>query len=250
VKKAFLLFLTASSLQALQPIDVAVQDQNTASSALTPREKQYLLNSALATYLEHAQDNPSGMLLSNIGSIYFSMGDLGTAVAYYRQAHTLLPRNELIQQNLATAVSQAGVKHLQQKRPIRDFFGLQWYSPFERSAISLGAIAFSFIFFSFSLWFSFFGFLLIWRIAAFCALLILSSQAWFTLFVPQQAVVLHATPLRPSPEAFPGEIGLPTIRAGEAVEILSALPDATQVLTASEAVGFIPKDDIYFLSLQ
>ena len=248
MKPLFCLLLATTSLWALQPIEVAVQEQNAASSAFTPQEKQYLLNAALATYLEHAADSPSGMLLSNIGSVYFSLGELGTAIAYYHQAHALLPRNALIQQNLHTAIEQAGVAHLQQPKPITNLLGLQWCSPAERSALVVGAIAVTLVFFSLNLWFPSVSFLIAWRTAAICTALLLSSLIWYTLFVPQQAVVLHAAPLRPSPEAASTELGLPTVRAGEVVQVLAPGPhnDVLQVQTALETVGYIPRNDLCF----
>ena len=248
----FCLLLTAGSLHSLQPIDVAVQEQNAASSALTAQEKQHLLNSALETYLEYAQDHPSGTLLSNIGSVYFSLGEFGTAIAYYQQAHTLLPRNDLIQQNLQTAITQAGVDHLQQKRPVTDLLGLRWCSPSERSALAMCVIAFSFIFFSLNLWLPSVGFRPIWRFCATCTALLFASLLWYMLFVPQQAIILHAAPLRPSLETSPTEPGLPSIRAGEVVEVLesSSFLDTTRVQTASEVIGYIPRNDILFLALQ
>jgi tetratricopeptide (TPR) repeat protein len=252
MRKAFCLFffLATIPLHGLEPIEVAVQEQNAASSASTQQEKQRLLNSALTVYLGYAQDRPSGMLLSNIGSVYFSLGEFGAAIAYYQQAHSLLPRDRSIQQNLRIAATQASVEHLQQEHPMTELFGLRWCSPDERSALAIGAIVFCFIFYSLNLWLPFVGFRLIWRIAAICTALLLSSLAWYTLFVPQRAVVLHATPLRPSPEASAAEPGLPTIRAGEVVEVLESNPsfDATRVQTASEAVGYIPRNNIYFVS--
>ena len=242
-------FLVTSSLQSLQPIEVAVQEQDAASSAPSQQEKQRLLNSALTIYLGYAKENPSGMLLNNIGSIYFSLGEYGTAVAYYHQAHALRPRDTIIQQNLRTAVSQAGVEHLQQERPLTDIFGLRWCSATERSALALGVIAFTFIFFSLNLWLPLAGFRLIWRTAAICTLLLLCSLVWYDLFVPQQAVVLRATPLRPSLEASATEPGLPTIRDGEVVEVLESEASShdTRVQTAAEAIGYIPREDIYFV---
>lgn len=246
---ALFLFLATVSLQGLQPIELAVQEQDAASSTTSQQEKQHLLNSALTIYLGYAKENPSGMLLSNIGSIYFSLGEYGAAIAYYHQAHALRPRDRMIQQNLRAAVSQAGVEHLQQERPITDFLGLRWCSAAERSALALGAIAFTFIFFSLNLWLPLAGFRLIWRGAAICTLLLLCSLVWFNLFVSQQAVVLHATPLRPSLEAPATEPGLPTIRAGEVVEVLEsdASSHSTRVQTAAEAIGYIPREDVYFV---
>ena len=242
--------LAATPLCGLQPIEVAVQEQHAAISAPTPQEKQRFLNSALAIYLEYAQDNPSGMLLSNIGSVYFSLGEFGTAIAYYRQAQSLLPRSTAIQQNLQLAVTQALVEPFQQRRPMTDLIGLQWCSPAERSAIAAGAIAFSVVVFSLDLWFPLVGFLFVWRTAALCTTLLLSSLAWHTLFVPQQATVMRATILRPSPEASSAEPGLPTIRAGEVVEVLESdlLSCTTRVQTASESIGYLSRGDICFVS--
>jgi tetratricopeptide (TPR) repeat protein len=246
---SFFLLLAAVSLHSIQPIEVAVQEQNAASFTTSQQEKQHLLNSALGIYQEHAKDHPSGMLLSNMGSIYFSLGEFGTAIAYYHQAQALRPRDPSIQQNLRVAVSQAGVEHLQQERPLTDFLGFRWCSAVERSALALGAIAFTFIFYSLNLWLPLVGFRLIWRIAAICTLLLFCSLVWYNLFVPQQAVVLRATPLRPSVEASSEELGLPTIRAGEVVEVLESdtASGTTKVQTASEAIGYIPRDDIYFV---
>jgi hypothetical protein len=251
MRALFCLLLATASLHGLPSIEVAVQEQNAASSALSQKERQHLLNSALATYLEYAKDSPSGMLLNNIGSVYFSLGEFGTAIAYYRQALALLPRDVSIQQNLQIAATQAGVEHLQQDRAMTDLFGLRWCSPAERSIFIMGAIAFSFVFLSLHLWFPFVGFLWIGRIAATGTALLLSSLIWYTLFVPQQAIIVHATPLRTSLEAAPGEPSLPAIRAGEVVEVLEsdALSDTTRVQTASEAIGYIPRGDICF-SLQ
>ena len=250
MRSLFCLLLAATPLCSLQPIETAVQEQHAGNSAQAPQEKQRLLNSALTAYLEYAQDCPSGALLYNIGTVYFSLGEFGPAIAYYRQALSLLPRNKTIQQSLQLAEAQAGIEPLQQRHPIADFIGLQWCSPAERSAIALGAAAFSLVFFSLNLWLPLAGFRFIWRTAALCTALLLSALTWHMLFVPQQATVVRAALLKPFASASSAEPGLPTIRAGETVEVLgSDLPSGSaRVKTASEAIGYLPRSDLCFAS--
>ena len=228
-------------------IESAVEKQIAATSATTPEERQRLLNEALAVYLSYAKENPSGYLLSNIGDVYSSLGNVGLAIGYYRRAAMQLPRNVTIQSNLQAAVAQANVTFIQQERPLAEFVGLRWCSPLERASIAIGAIAFSFLLFSFNLWLPFVGFRIPWRVSATLTTLLLLFLLSYSLFVPQQAVVIKASPLEPTSAKTPQE-AITTVRPGEVVDIVDveANRGMVHVRTSSHIYGYLPIQTVFF----
>jgi tetratricopeptide (TPR) repeat protein len=228
---------------------VATEKYLAGEQSTSPEEREKLFNEALAIYLASSKDHPSGMLLNNIGGVYFYLGEYGTAISYFRRAALLMPRNTVIQKNLRTAVVRADVALLQQERPLADALGFRWCSPLERAAFALGAIAITFIFFTLDLWLPSFGFLWLWRVAATLTLALLFAYVWYALFIPQQAVVIQAVPLRASSETVFTEAALTTVRPGEVVEVLGT--DAShhwvRVRTALATTGYLPGQDLCFV---
>ncbi len=220
-----------------------------AERATTPEERQQLFNEALAIYLSYSKENPSGMLLNNIGSVYFYLGDFGTAIGYFRRAEVQMPRDAVILKNLHVALLRADVINLQQERPLVDALGGRWCSPLERSGLSLGAIAITLVFFSLNLWLPSFGFLWLWRIIAMLTIALLMSQAWYGLVVSPQAVVVSAAPLRASSENVFSEPSVTTVRPGEVVEVQGTDESRhwVRVKTASHTTGYLPGQDLCFI---
>lgn len=245
---AFFSYCLAQTPSPIPRVELGNEKYLAGERATSPEERQQLFNEALAIYLASAENHPSGMLLNNIGSIYFYLGDFGTAIGYYRRAAVLMPREALIQKNLRVALSCADVTQLQQERPLVDALGIRWCSPLERGSVALGAIAITLVFFSLNLWLPSFGFSWLWRAAACLTAALLVSLTWYALFVPPQAVVVKAAPLRASSEMAFTETAVTTVRPGEVVEVLGT--DAShhwvRVKTASQTTGYLPGQDLCF----
>ena len=118
-------FLTAAAWTEQPRVESATDAYLAALHTTVPEERQQLLNQALSIYLSSSPDHPSGKLLNNIGNIYFTLGNYGMAICYYRRAAAQMPRDGAIQKNLKAAVSRAGVASLQQDRPLYDAIGLR-----------------------------------------------------------------------------------------------------------------------------
>jgi tetratricopeptide (TPR) repeat protein len=247
---SFCLFATPMTTPSRSPrVEEGTEKYLEGEKAGTPEERQKLFNEALSIYLAYAKDHPSGMLLNNIGNVYFYLGDLGTAICYYRRATVLMPRDSIIQKNLRVALAQADVTHLQQPRPLFDALALRWCSPFERAALSIGLIASTFIFFTLNLWLPSLGFLWLWRASAILTLALLWALVWYALFVSPQAVVIKAAPLRASSDTSFSGPSVTTVIPGEVVEVLDT--DAShhwaRVKTASQTTGYLPGQDLCFI---
>ena len=244
-------FVLASPAEAPR-LEMASEKYIAAERSTTPEEREQLFNESLTIYLSYAKEHPSGMLLNNIGNIYFYLGDFGLAISYYRRAAVLMPRDSVIQKNLHLVLDRAGVASLQQERPLSDALGFRWCSPLERVALGMGAIAMTLVFFSLNLWLRSFGFSWLWRISAIVTVAFLGACAWYDLVVPQQAVVVKAAPLRASSDAPFTEPAVTTVRPGETVEVLGT--DASRhwirVRTASKATGYLPGQDLCFVTVQ
>lgn len=245
----FVLTLIAQPLQAEAPsINHAMEKYAASSRVQEPAERQKLLNEALNLYLPYAERSPSALLLNNIGSVYFSLGEFGRAIALYRQAEALQPRDARIQANLAQAIEQAGVAHVQITRPIDHVLGvLRYLSRTERYAFALGGILLTFALFSLDLWLPGNGFRWPFRLASCataCLLLLLLAHY---LLVPQRAVVLAATPVLSSC-VFDQE-PLAVARPGEMVEVFLTSPEPTwvKVRTCSYVVGYAQSRDLFFI---
>jgi hypothetical protein len=242
------LFCLVLSSPALA-ISSEVPQIESATEKYLAAERDHLFNDALVVYLSYARNNPSGMLLNNIGNIYFYLGDFGMAISYYRRAIVLMPREAIIQKNLTTALSRADTASLQQERPLADALGLRWCSPLERTAFAIGAIAITLVFFSLNLWLPSGGFCWLWRVFALLTGSLLGALIWHALLIPQQAVVVKAAPLRASSEMVSAESLETTALPGEVVEVLEA--DAghhwIRVKMASQATGYLPGEDLCFI---
>jgi tetratricopeptide (TPR) repeat protein len=251
---SLLFFLSFSSFalaeaSAIPRIEAATEKYLAGERAASTEERQELFNEALSIYLVYAKGHPSGMLLNNIGNIYFYLGDFGMAISYYRRAAMLMPRDSIIQKNLCIALSRADVTSLQQERPLSDALGLRWCSPLERSSFAIGSIAITLVFFSLNLWLPSFGFLWLWRTSAILTLAFLTALVWYALIVSPQAVVVKAAPLRASSEASFTQPAVTTVRPGEVVEVIGTDESHqwVRVKTASQATGFLPGQDLCFI---
>jgi hypothetical protein len=220
-----------------------------AQRTTVPEERQQLLNQALSIYLSSIPDHPSGKLLNNIGNIYFTQGNYGMAVCYYRRAAVQMPRDGAIQKNLKAAAARAGVSSLQQDRPLYDAIGLRWCSPLERDSLLLGGIVVSLVFFSLNLWLPAFGFQCLCRVCAFFTCSAVIALIWYALIVPPLAVIVKAAPVRPSSNETISEPAVTTVRPGEVVAVLGteANHHLVKVKTASEATGYVLSQDLCFI---
>lgn len=231
----------------LPSIETAQEHYMAGVRATTPEGRAQHFNDALAIYLPYLKRDPSGMVLNNVGNIYFSLGDFGTAVCYYRRAATLMPRDDRVRNNLRLALSRAEI--VQQERPLADVLGLRWCSPLERTGLIIGAIAVTLVFFSLNLWLPGFGFFWLWRVSAALTGAVLAALMWYVLFIPPQAVVVRAAPLRASSETAFTEPSVTTVRPGEVVDVLGTAEQRewVRVRTASQVTGYLPGQNLCFI---
>lgn len=150
-----------------------------------------------------------GALHYNLGNAYYRKGELGRAIAEYLKAQQLIPRNDDVRENLATARSQTddNIHPAQPPAALRSFLFLYYYlSPDE----------------------------LLWLAAIFCALLFLTLTLHTLL--PRKLFATSAFVL-----AF---LMLITAGTGGVKTYLYTTP-TTAVVTASEAIARAGPGDTY-----
>jgi hypothetical protein len=246
--KWFFLFFPIAAF--CSPLDEAMEKYQAAERSHSPAERSALFNEALTIYLPYTKKNPSAALLDNVGDIYFYLGDTGLAIAYYRHALGLSPRNEIVKKNLAFAVESAHVYGSQITSPIADLLAFRWCSAYERTSIVIGAITFCFILFSLNVWFPSFGFRGLFIMMASLTSLLLLSLSLYSIFMPVRAVVIRQTELRTAISKGEGEPSV-VLHPGEMVQILSY--DSTQgwlrVQTVTGLPGYLSSTSLYCLPM-
>ena len=157
-------------------------------------------NEALRQYLQLEGDNPSGNLCYNIGNCYYQLGEYGLSILYYYKAQKLLPRNQMIRQNLDAARKKAGLpdEPYGLKDSIVNFFSDR-LSIDEVAGIAFWLFAFAFVMYSFYLWVSFVTFRRLSLISFFLGLLIFLSFIWSQHFTYPKACVIRTVGLRIAP---------------------------------------------------
>ena len=101
-------------------LDDAMEKYVQAGLSTVRVEKETLLNEALHVFLSYAKENPSGPLLYNIGAVYAQLGDYGMAIAFFRRAERLIPRDGDLQVNLARAIDLANAHGYQIESSVLD----------------------------------------------------------------------------------------------------------------------------------
>jgi len=241
VRALWVLIFSCSTLCAAQrDVQIGVEKYAAALRVQEPSKKSALLNEALEIFLSNEGDKPSGQLLYDIGNTYFHLGDIGLAIAYYRRSQVLLPRSPRVSRNLIVALQEAEVEGNQIYRPVADFLGVRWCSPFERGLVALGLILMTIIFFSFHLWLPGYGFRWIWRGTALLALLFITAITFYDLFMFPRAVVIKESSLKGSMESRGEPISL--LSSGEMVHVISYSSDNQWVgiRTSVDVQGFLP----------
>lgn len=206
--------------------------------------REALFNEALKTFLTEAATHPSGAIFYDIGNIYAYLGDYGLALAFYRKAECLIPRDRALQLRINKVVDLANVDGYQITYPVADAIGFRWLSPGERSLLLLGLATFSFVLFSLNLWFPFVGFKWVSRLSIGCTLLLLLLLGAYYFFIPPRAVVIQAQGLKLTPMSST-ESGF-VLHPGEMVELLDT-PDKKgliHVRTATSLMGYLPGEAI------
>ena len=77
----------------------------------------------------------------------------------------------------------------------------------------------------------------------------LSALVWYSLFIPEQAVVVRAAPLQESPGIASYKVALAVVRPGEVVEVMSVDPthEVVRVRTSAKTTGYIPGKSLFFI---
>lgn len=242
---AVLVPLVFSSSCFCSDLDDAMEKYIQAEQATVRVEKESLLNEALKVFLSYANEDPSGNLLYNIGSLYAQLGDYGMAIAFFRKAEKLIPRDTALQVNMARVIDLAHVNGYQIEYPVIDAICFKWCSPLERKLFLVGGAAFAFLFFSLNLWLPMTGFRWLSRFAMGCTLLLSLLFLSHHYLLPPRAVVVKTSALRVA-EADANGAKL-ILHPGEMVEILyfGGKNDPVRVRTATALSGYLPRDVLF-----
>ena len=243
------LFSVRSFCSDIEPtVEMGVQKYQEALQTKDTQKKTDLLNEALSIYLSHAAQDPSGRLLSNIGDVYYSFGQYGYAIGYYRRALFFQPGDKAIQHNLQVAIKTAQVGNEQISQPFYEFMGYLGWTPNERGVLALGLILVTLIVFSLNVWFPSFGFAIPWRILLICTGVYVGPLLLSSVFMAPTAIVLRAVPLRSLTIPHVSLTGI-SVDPGQMVYVESCddLSGNVQVRTVSGVSGDLPKEDLMFI---
>ena len=235
-------FSQKKELTGDEALDEAMEKYAKAEASRDRAEREKLFNESLKLLLSESQTLSSGKLFYNIGNIYAYLGEYGSAIAFYRLAENLMPRDQSLRINLQKVVDLAEVKGFQIEYPVIDAICLRKLSFTERELLLLASAAFALVFFSLNLWFPFVGFKWFSRLALGSTLLIISFLMCYYYFVPPRAVVLKATGLRLTEKSQ--NAPLFTLHPGEMVEILDMQDqnDLVRIRTATSIRGYLPRE--------
>jgi hypothetical protein len=225
-------------------IDQALEKYAKAESTTDRSEREKLFNEALKTFLVEATAQPSGKLFYNIGNTYAYLGEYGFAIAFYRKAEGLMPRDPALHQNLQKVIDLAGVSGYQIESPVADMIGLRSFSPLEQHLLLLGLAVFSLVLFSLNVWLPSIGFKWVSRVSIACTLLLIISLASYHFFMPPRAVIVKAAGLRITQMSVNEARFI--LHPGEMVEVLDMgnKGGLVRVRTATSVTGYLPQEVI------
>lgn len=227
-----------------ESMESALEKYGAAERSGVQSEKEALFNDSLKFFLEYAKKKPSGKLFYNIGNTYFYLGDYGSAIAFYRKAQKLMPRDVFLRKNLAQAIEQADVQGYQIEDSFIDKVCFQWCSPAERSLMLLGGAIFCFLVFSLNIWFPFPLFGYVWKIAFGGVILLVCVFTWHEFFLAPRAVIVKATVLHVVGSTSSGATFM--LRPGEMVEVIGIdeRKSWVRVKSTTSVIGYVPGEAV------
>lgn len=220
-------------------------------TAATIAERKEAFNRALELYsnLETDYDPKlgTGRLYYNIANTYFQLEEYPLAILYYQRAKLLLPRDHVVDANLAAAQTKLNIAAKADKNAFSRLLFFHFYlSKPERLQL--------FFIFSAAVLICFVAYL--WvpkRVLRILTILFLSVAILFSLslaysyyFSDVEAVMIHSSILRRDAGVQYAKVTTQPIPAGTKVDVLELYPDRNwfKIATPSREVGYVPQDSL------
>jgi tetratricopeptide (TPR) repeat protein len=241
-------FFLVSFSQIDADLDEAYSQFLSTEKASTPAERALFLNRALATYQKVDYNKLSaksqGWYWYNLGNLYFELGEYPLAVLFYERSLNLLPREEIIKNNLTLAqqklnpppsINHSFISSLIKKLAVWEY--MQWFGIFT---------ILTFIMISLYIWIN-------RRIFVIGSIVVLSLTFLFIIGAifrhygtPVQGIIIHPTLLYrgPSQNYLPADPD--PILSGSKVDILEIKGSGLwfKVQTEDNEIGYIRSRDI------
>ncbi len=189
-------------------------------AATSSRERAAAINKVLAGLLVQEESVRSGELDYNIGNCFFLLREYPMAIAYYKKAQRLLPRNRQLTENLGQAEQALGLLPGEGR-------GLPVTAGEFRSMAVAGVILTT----------------LLWLARRRMGSLFVSVVVLFLVAAGMQGPTSSATVLSEASlriGAGKGYASTTRLRPGTSLEVVEKGPEWTQVKTSSGVAGFLP----------
>lgn len=246
------LFTLAIGLRGGDPrLKVANDNYQLGEKAKTIDQRQLAFNRALDAYVGLEQDYQpiygNGRLYYDIGNTYFQLGKYGWTILYYQRAKALMPREEMVQHNLALVQEKLALPH--EGGPGiggRVFFFHTFLSLPERLQLFSVLCLFSLFFASACIWSNQLWYFRGCVVSLVLTCIMLLSLGYTRYLAPIEATLVQSTELRRDAGEQFAKVGKLPLPAGTSLEVLSILPDGSwfKVLSPSGDLGYVPQEAI------
>lgn len=241
----------SEKVERLETLEKAYNGYTQGEAAESVGEREKAFNRSLEYYTDLERDyHPeygNGKLYFDIGNSYFQLGNYPFAVLYYYKALKLMPRRDVVERNLSTALNKLGISAAEKETVFRNIFFFHFYlSVPERLQLFTLFSILAFLLFSLFIWSRKEVFKMIGNIAVFASLLFFMSFLFSYYLSPIEAVIVKSSALyRDSGFQF-AKVQEEPILSGKKVEVLDVIDNGSwlKVRLQGGELGYVPQEAV------
>ena len=220
-------------------------------TANTVGKREDAFNRSLSDYIDlEKRYHPvygNGKLYFNIANSYFQLGNYPFAVLYYNKAKKLMPRNEMVERNLSTALGKIGLSEKQEDSVFQKIFFFHFFTSVSERLQLLFLFSFAaFLSFTFYIWSRKEAFVKVGKFCSFIGLIILVSYTYSHYLSPIEAVIVKSSALYRDSGFQYAKVQDEPVLSGKKVEVLDVINNGEwlKVRLQSGELGYVPQEAI------
>jgi len=241
----------SEKMDRLETLENAYKGYVQGESADSLGERENAFNQSLQYYTDLERDfHPeygNGKLYFDIGNTYFQLADYPFAVLYYYKAQKLMPRADVVERNLKTALGKLGIAQGSEESVFQNLFFFHFIlSVPERLQLFTLFSFIAFLFFSIFIWSRKQAFKTIGKVASFVALLFFGSFLYSHYLSPIEAVVVKSSALYRDSGYQYAKVQEEPVLSGRKVEVLDVIDNGAWLKIRLEGgeLGYVPQESI------
>ena len=241
----------AEKVDRLETLKKAYEGYTKGEDAGSVGKREEAFNNSLQYYMDLERDYQpaygNGKLYFDIGNTYFQLGNYPFAVLYYYKALELMPRGDVVERNLSTALNKLGIGASENNTVFQNIFFFHFYLsvPERLQLFTLFSIA-AFLLLSVFIWsrkevFKAFG-----TVATLVALLFLSSFLFSYYMSPIEAVIVKSSSLYRDSGFQYAKVQEEPVLSGNKVEVLDVADKGAwlKIRLPGGELGYVPQESL------